>query len=324
MLSVRDDRLRELVRENVVWILLAIVFGGFSLLIPIFDSVNNIQALLYGSAALGAVVMAESVCLLSGHFDLSVGSITGFSAITTGVILAQWFPGTPGIVGIAIILAIGGTIGLLNGVSVAYVGVNPFLQTLSFLIIFSGAIEVVSTATMINLPDLYMFVGGGKVFGTIPFAVVLMAVIIVCLHLFLVYTPTGRAIYAVGSNKQAAEEAGIDVQKVVLGVYVFSGVMSGLGGLLYTGYIGAASPTIGGHTLFPAFAASIIGGISLFGGRGKVTNAVGGILLLATIQVGLVLLNMDPTVVKVVNGTILLGAILLYTAQKKRTDVSGD
>ena len=320
--SIDSKFVVDLVRDNIIWPLLILVFAAFSLLIPIFATWNNILALLYGSAALGAVALAETVCLLSGHFDLSVGSITGFTAITTGVFLVEWFPTAPGIAGIVFILALGGLIGLLNGISVGYIEVNPFLQTLSFLIIFRGGIEFVSTSTFIDLPESYTYVGGGILFG-IPVALLVIGVLIVVMHLLLTYSTIGRHIYAVGSDKDAAEGAGIDVRKTIVLVYVTSGVLSGLAGLLYTGYIGAASPTIGHRILFPAFAAAIIGGVSLFGGSGKVTDAAGGILLLGTIQVGLTLLNIDPTVINVINGVILLGAILLYTLEERAAEFGG-
>jgi ribose/xylose/arabinose/galactoside ABC-type transport system permease subunit len=303
--------------DHMIWPLLLITFVVFSLFVPIFSSSGNIEALLYGSAALGAIVLAETICLLSGHFDLSVGSIAGFSAVFTGVFLTQWFPATPGPVAILAILVVGGVVGLLNGVSVAYIGVNPFLQTLAFLMIFRGSVTMLSTSAMVDLPGLYTFVGGGQIFGVLPFAVVLMVLLFAAVGLWLKYSTMGRSIYAVGSDKNAAAEAGIDVKQVILFVYIASGVLSALGGLLFTGYIGAAAPTIGNNTVFPAFAAAIIGGVGLFGGRGNVIGAAGGVLLLATIETGLVLLNIDPTVVNVVNGIILLFAIILYTMEEK-------
>lgn len=320
--GIDSKQLVDFFRDNIIWPLLLLVFLGFSVLIPIFSTWNNIEALLYGSAALGAVVLAETICLLSGHFDLSVGSLTGFTAITTGVLLVQWFPNAPGIVGIVFIIGLGGFLGLLNGISIGYLEVNPFLQTLAFLIIFRGGIEVVSTSTFIDLPESYKFVGGGSI-GGIPFALILMLGLLVVLHFVLTYTSFGRHIYAVGSDKEAAEEAGIDVKNTVLLVYVISGMLCGLAGLMFTGYIGAASPTIGVRILFPAFAGAIIGGVSLFGGAGKVTDAAGGILLLGTIQVGLTLLNVDPTAIDVVNGTILLAAILLYTFEERAAEFGG-
>jgi len=303
--------------DNMIWPLLIVTFAVFSFLVPIFFTRGNIESLLFGSAALGAIVLAETVCLLSGHFDLSVGSVAGFSAVFTGVFLTQWMPGTPGIVAILVILTVGAVIGLMNGISVAYIGVNPFLQTLAFLIIFRGSVTLLSTSTMTDLPSLYTYVGGGTLVAGIPVAVALMIVLYAIVGYWSKYSSLGRAIYAIGSDKHAAAQGGVDVERVILLVYVLSGTLSALGGLLFTGYIGAAAPTIGNNTVFPAFAAAIIGGVGLFGGRGKALGAAGGVLLLATIETGLVLLNVAPTAVNVVNGIILLIAIILYTLEDR-------
>jgi len=304
--------------DNLVWPLLVIVFLAFSFFLPdSFLTTRNIQFLLYSSAALGMIALAESLCLISGNFDLSVGSIAGFSAMFTGTFLAQWVPSTPGIAGLALILFVGGFIGLLNGVSISYLGVNPFLQTLAFLIIFQGGILLISNTAQTALPDLYTFVGGGTISFGIPFAIVLMLAVYAFFGLMLKYSRFGQKVYAVGGNTDAAEEAGINTQRVILYVYILSGVLSALGGLLFTGFLGAATPTLGENALFPAFAAAVIGGISLFGGRGKIVGALGGVLLLGTIEAGLVMLRVDPNTIQTTTGIVLLVAILLYTFIEK-------
>jgi len=316
ILSSKYDRkaLLVLLMDNLVWPLLVIVFGAFVLLLPdTFLTAQNIQFLLYSSAALGMVALAESLCLISGNFDLSVGSIAGFSAMFTATLLSQWVPSASWGVGILLILFVGGFIGLLNGISISYLGVNPFLQTLAFLIIFQGGILIISNTAQTALPDLYVYIGGGTVFAEIPFAILLMLAVYAFCGLALKYSRFGTKVYAVGGNDEAAKEAGINTRRVVLLVYVFSGVLSALGGLLYTGFLGAATPTLGENSLFPAFAAAVIGGISLFGGRGKVTGALGGVLLLGTVEAGLVMLRVEPNIIRTATGGVLLGAILLYT-----------
>jgi len=316
ILSSKYDRkaLLVLLMDNLVWPLLVIVFGAFVLLLPdTFLTAQNIQFLLYSSAALGMIALAESLCLISGNFDLSVGSIAGFSAMFTATLLSQWVPSASWGVGILLILFVGGFIGLLNGISISYLGVNPFLQTLAFLIIFQGGILIISNTAQTALPDLYVYIGGGTVFAEIPFAILLMLAVYASCGLALKYSRFGTKVYAVGGNDEAAKEAGINTKRVVLLVYIFSGVLSALGGLLYTGFLGAATPTLGENSLFPAFAAAVIGGISLFGGRGKVTGALGGVLLLGTVEAGLVMLRVEPNIIRTATGGVLLGAILLYT-----------
>ncbi len=304
--------------DNLVWPLLIVVFLFFSLFIPdSFLTTRNMQFLLYSSAALGMIALAESLCLISGNFDLSVGSIAGFSAMFAGTFMAQWFPSTPGVVGIALILGVGGFIGLMNGLSISYLGVNPFLQTLAFLIIFQGGILIISNTSQTALPEVYTFIGGGTIAGGIPIAILLMLAVFGLFGLILKYSRFGAKVYAVGGNETAAEEAGINTKRIVVYVYILSGVLSAFGGLLFTGFLGAATPTLGENALFPAFAAAVIGGISLFGGRGKVVGALGGVLLLGTIEAGLVMLRVDPNTIQTTTGLVLFGAILLYTFIEK-------
>jgi ribose/xylose/arabinose/galactoside ABC-type transport system permease subunit len=313
-----NDDVTLLVLDNLVWPILVVAFLVFSVLLPeSFLTVGNIRFLLLSSAAIGMLALGESVCLLSGHFDLSIGSIAGFSAMITALFMSQWFPNAPGVLGILVILAVGGAIGLLNGISVAYFDVNPFLQTLAFLIIFRGATIAASTYPVTDLPESYMYPGGGELVPGIPVAVVILIALFAVVAFLLKYHPFGLSIYAVGGNEQASRESGINTKQVVLAVYVVSGVLSGLGGLLYTGFLGAATPSLGDGQMFPAFAAAVIGGISIFGGRGNILGALGGVLLLGTIQAGLVMMEVQATLIRMTNGIILLGAILLYTGIEK-------
>jgi len=303
--------------DNMIWPILLLALVVFALLLPeVFSTQENLTFLLYTSAAAGSLALAESLCLLSGNFDLSVGSIAGFSAMFTALFMTEWFPATPGVVGIAIILAVGGLIGLVNGFSIAYLGVNPFLQTLAFLIIFRGGVKLLSTLSISGLPDSYTVVGGGNV-GPVPIAVVLILALFAVSWFVLNYTRFGLAIYAVGGDEDASAESGINTKHIVLAVFTISGVLSGLAGLLFTGFLGVATPTLAENAVFPAFAASVIGGISLFGGRGNIIGAYGGVLLLTSLEVALVQLQVDPNAIQTVNGVVLLAAILLYTFEAR-------
>jgi ribose/xylose/arabinose/galactoside ABC-type transport system permease subunit len=312
-----------LVLDNLIWPILLTAFIVFSLLLPeIFTQYRNIEFLLYTSAGLGAITLAEAICLISGNFDLSVGSIAGFSAMFAALFLTEWFPDAPGAAGIVVILAVGATIGFLNGFFIAKFGVNPFLQTLSTLIIFEGGILVLSSRSVYGLPESYLWLGGGDAFGNvlprpIPVAIFFLLALFVTLWFVLTKTRFGRSVYAVGGDEESAAEAGIDTDRVVIAVFVLSGLLSATGGLLLTGFNGGATPTLGTQQLFPAFTAAVIGGISLFGGRGNVLNALGGVLLLGTIAAGLVMLNIDPQIVTTINGLVLFSAILLYTSVQR-------
>lgn len=324
--DLQGDRTRMmlLVLDNLIWPILLIAFVFFSLLLPqIFTQYQNVEFLLYTSAGLGAIALAEGICLISGNFDLSVGSVAGFSSMFAALFLTEWFPGTPGIVGVLVLLAVGGGIGFLNGFFIAEFDVNPFLQTLSTFIIFEGGILVLSSRSVYGLPESYLWLGGGDVSiggllpQSVPVAVFFMLSLFVAVWFMLTKTRFGRSVYAVGGDEESAAEAGIDTSRVVIVVFVLSGMLSATGGLLLTGFNNGATPTLGTSQLFPAFTAAVIGGISLFGGRGNVLNALGGVLLLSTIAAGLVMLNIDPQIVQAINGIVLFSAILMYTSVQR-------
>lgn len=310
--------------DNLIWVMVAAAVIVFSILLPgTFTSYQNIEFMLFASAALGALVLAESIALLSGNFDLSISSIAGFSAMFTALFVDQWFPGAGGLVGVLVILAVGGVIGLVNGYAVGYLGINPFLQTLGFFITLQGAVVILSSGSVSGLPESYMFAGGGTlgaipVVGSIdflagiPFAIILIIGLFAGTWYVMNYTRIGLSIMAVGGNEDSAKAAGIPKERVVLLVFTISGLLSGLAGLLYTGFITAATPTLARGELFPAFAAAVIAGISLDGGRGSITNAFGGLILLTMIKVGLVQLRVGAEEIQFVNGLVLLAAIYFY------------
>jgi ribose/xylose/arabinose/galactoside ABC-type transport system permease subunit len=311
--------------DNMIWPILLVGFVIFSLLLPeVFSTPSNIEFLLFSSAGLGVLVLAESLCLLSGNFDLSVGSIAGFSAMFSALFVAEWFPASPGIVGVAVALLVGAAIGSMNGFSVAYIGVNPFLQTLAFLIIWRGGVILLQTTTVFSLPASYTYLGGGEL-GFLPAAIPFVITLYIIMWYFLRYTRTGMAIVSTGGDEQSAAEAGIDTKLIVLLTFTLSGMLSGLAGIIYAGFIGAVTPGLADGTVFSAFAAAVIGGISLFGGRGKILGAFGGVLLLSMINTGLVQLEVETQAVRAVTGLVLLGAVILYTFESRfRTRILSD
>jgi len=310
----RDDVMLTLL-DNMIWPILGLVLVGVLVLVP--QTFRSAELILWGAVPIGLLVLAESLCLLSGHFDLSIGSIAGFSAIFTGMILGTcpscWGLTTSPWIGFGIILLVGSLIGLINGVMIAKVGLNPFLQTLAFLIVFEGAKTALQTQPVTGLPSLYTQVG-----GTPQFAIGFMLVAFLLVGLVLRYTPFGQAVYALGSSENSAREVGIDTERLIIIIYTISGTLSATAGLMLTGFVGVVPPLIGEGLVFQAFAGAVIGGISLFGGRGKITGALGGVILIQVIQSALNNSQViGATQIQMINGIVLLVAILLYSTQSK-------
>lgn len=314
--SERIQGVVPVILEHMIWPILLFTLIIAGVLVPsLFTNLRSFQLVLYSSAPLGILVLAESICLLSGHFDLSIGSTAGFSAILTGMLVGGC-PECWGIIGspylaIGIILAVGGLIGLANGILIARYDVNPFLQTLSFLIIFGGAKTALTTQPVTNLPSEYLYLGSHA-----NIAIMLLIVMFLVFAFIMRYTNFGQSVYAVGSAKESARAVGVNTDRIIILVYVISGVLAGLAGLLLTGYTTIVPPDIADSMVFPAFAAAIIGGISLFGGRGRISGALGGVLLLGIVQSALQLSGVKAPQIDMVNGIVLLIAILLYNMKE--------
>lgn len=303
--------------DNMVWPILLVVSLGIAVLVPeTFRNLSSLELVLFGSAPLGLLVLAESLALLSGHFDLSVGAIAGFSAMLTGMLLGSC-PSCWGIVsspylGIAIILAVGAIIGLFNGVMIAKFDINPFLQTLSMLIILEGGKIALNTQPASGLPEEYLYLGANAhtSIGLLLAAFLVAAVV-------MRFTEFGQSVYAVGSDLESARAVGVNTDRVIVTVFVLSGVLSAIAGLLITGYTTVVPPDIAEGMVFPAFAAAVIGGISLFGGRGNISGALGGVLLLGLIQAALNISGVEASQIEMTNGIVLFVAILLYNTRKR-------
>jgi len=298
--------------DYMIWPLLFVSFIVSTLFVNINQ--DTLIIIIYGSVGLGFLVLGESVCILSGHFDLSVGAVAGFSAMAAGLIISPSYLGlvSSPILAVLIPPLIGGLIGSLNGIFISKLNINPFLQTLGFMIFFNGATLTLSTQTIIELPESYLSIG-----GTRAIAVGLLIAAFAIFAVVLKYTPFGQSIYSVGSDKQSALEVGVNVDRVIIVVYTISGALAGMAGLVLSGYTNVVSPNIANGLVFPAFAATVIGGIDLFGGRGKITGALGGILLLGLIRSSLNIYGVSASEINMVYGALLLAAIIIYNSQEE-------
>jgi ribose/xylose/arabinose/galactoside ABC-type transport system permease subunit len=213
--------------------------------------------------------------------------------------------------GMGLVVSIGAVIGLWNGFMIAKVGLDPFLQTVAALIILEGARTTVNTQAITGLPEAYLFPGSSPIF-----AIGFLGAMFVLFAFVTNYTTFGQAVYGVGSDKDAARSKGVDTDRVIMAVYMIAGACAGLAGLIITGYTGVVPADVGEELLFPAYAAAVIGGIDLFGGRGKIIGALGGVLLLGIIQATLTVSGVPSTMVRMINGFVLLAAILIYNTQE--------
>jgi ribose/xylose/arabinose/galactoside ABC-type transport system permease subunit len=311
-------KLQLFVIDNMIWFIDLVLIILFVSIEPALLTPKNLMSMIYSVSMVGFLVLAQAIVLISGNFDLSVGAIAGFSMTVVAVTFEYWAPGTPWILLLVMMLAIGMAIGFYNGFFVAILKINPFLQTLGTFTLFYGLMLIVGKRTLFKLPEQLIVAGGGRLGNSIiPVAVVLLIAVSIILHFFLSKTSLGRKIYAIGSNREAARICGISVEKTLICVFVLSGLLSSIGGLLYAGYMNCVTMDLGRPDLFLTFAGAIIGGVALAGGRGKVSGIFGGIMLLGIMQIGLTILKTPATWRETMNGIVLIAAILLNTYQSR-------
>ena len=284
-------------------IVIAIVL---SLLSPYFMTQNNLFNILDQSVVIGIVAVGMTFVILTGGIDLSVGSVAGLSGIVLGLALQQ-MP-----IPLAILAAIlsGGAIGLVSGILIGFFGLAPFVVTLGMMAIGRSLAYIFSGQTAIsNIPDALSNIVYTSVLG-IPANVLLLLLLYLGAWYYLTYTKGGRTIYAVGSNVEAARAAGLNVLFYSILPYVISGALSAVAITFSIAQILSADPLAGNQMELDAIAAVVIGGASLYGGRGTVIGTLIGVLIMVMIRNGLNLLGVSPFWQGTAIGTIIILALL--------------
>jgi len=313
---------RAIVLDYSIWIVLVLIVTVFSSFTDRFLTTINLTNIMLHSAVLGVVVIGESICLLSGKFDLSVGSTVGLTGAIAAWLIVSGQPAASGwelhpIVAIPIVLLVGMAIGLFNGFFIAKVGMNPLLTTLATMIVLRGlALIVTSGESLYGFPDAYRRLGGGDL-GPVPMAVVIMLGLFLVFHFVLKHRLMGRHIYIVGGNAAAARACGIHVARVEMFAFMMSGLLAAVGGILLSGRLNSAQTNSGIGMELEVIAAAVIGGISLAGGRGKLINAIAGVLVVQSIASGLILLDVPAFWIRCTTGVIIFLAILIDTLKTK-------
>lgn len=296
------------ISELTTLIALAGLMVIITLINPNFLTTNNLLNLLLQVTANGFIAFGMTFVILTGGIDLSVGSILALSSALTAGLIGHGVP-----VGIAIVLsvALGGILGMLNGLFISYGKLAPFIVTLATMTIFRGATLVYSNGNPITagLSDsfLFQFLGQGYIVG-IPFPVILMFLtFIILLH----KTAFGKSVYALGGNEKAAYISGIKLNKVKIIIYTISGIMASISGLIITSRLSSAQPTAGASYEMDAIAAVVLGGTSLSGGKGRIIGTLIGALIIGVLNNGLNIIGVSAFWQQVVKGIVILMAVLL-------------
>ncbi len=314
----------QFIYDNIIWILLLLTIFVCSFTIPIFFSLVNFKSILLASSAIGVLVIAESLVLITGNFDLSIESTLGFVAVLAGWLMVPYgftsnlliHPAPT----ILIMIIVGAIIGLFNGFLIVKLKMNAFIVTIAMLIILRGAaVNLTKGSIMIRLPDFFISIAKIKI-GTFPLIIYIFLFLLILFQVILKFTRFGRSIYAIGDNKDAAYASGINVDKIIIIVFILAGMLSAIAAWVLSARYQSIAPGIGEGMIFDVVAAAVIGGISLSGGKGNLIGALGGILLLSTIQNVLNLLEFSPYYINMIRGGVILLAVFIDSFRYRLTE----
>jgi ribose transport system permease protein len=313
--TVTQSKFLELLRRFRNWdasgILVALVVLCLFLAIstPSFLSQYNLSVVARQASFVGLVALGQTLVLLIGGIDLSVGAAAGLSAIVGSLLLTQF--GVDPYAALVLTATFGFAIGCINGFFVAKLKLNPFIVTLASWEIFAGATLVITKGYPIRpLGDDFRVFGQGTIYG-IPVPVVIFLVAGAILTYVLARTRFGRNIYAIGGNRDAATLVGIRVWRVEFIVFGLAGMFAALAGILYASRMDSGQPSVGEGWLMGAITAAIIGGTSLRGGQGTIAGTIFGALLMAVLANGIVLLSISGYWERIIIGAVVLIAILV-------------
>lgn len=292
-----------------ILIALLVICIILSIATPYFFTVQNLVIVLRQVSVNGILAIGVTFVIIAGGIDLSLGSVVAL----TGVIAASFaHPGVyPLIVPLLIGLLTGALVGVISGLTITIGRVAPFIVTLGMMTMARGLALVWSDGRPVtNLSPAFNFIGGGDVLY-IPVPILLFVLVIIVAYILLNYTTTGRYIYAVGGNEQAARASGIRVNAVKMFAYIMCSGLAALAGIVLAARITTGQPNAGVAYELDAIAAVVIGGTSLLGGRGTVTGTVIGVLIIGVINNGLDLLNVSSYYQQIIKGVIIIGAVLI-------------
>lgn len=273
---------------------------------PFFLTTANIGNLLVGVALMGIVAAGETLVMLSGGLDISVGSIVALTGVVSALVLTATHNAG---IAVAAALLVGGLAGLMNGLIITTLRINALIVTLATMSIYLGLTYIVGEGKAVGATDAtFAWLGNGSVLG-IPNPIILLAIVYLLGQVVLSFTTIGRNIYAMGGNAEAARLAGLNLAKYRMGLYTASGLLAGLSGVVLTARLGSGQPIAGTGLELSAIAAVVLGGTSLSGGIGSLFGTLLGVLVLGTLSNGLILLRIPAFYQYLARGAVLLLAV---------------
>jgi ribose transport system permease protein len=297
-------------------LVMLLVIAYFSYRSARFSTVDNLVTILVAAAPFALIALGQTLVILTGGIDLSVGSVIAVSAMAS----AATAKANPGQVWLTVVVAmvVGLAVGCVNGILVSRINVPPFIATLGTLTAGSGMAYVIGGGAPINgLPPEFGSIANTKILG-LQIPVLLMIVGIIALAVVMKRTTYGMRVYAVGGNRNAAEIAGINTKNMLFSVYAFSGLLAGISGVMLASRVISGPPNLGQGYELDAIAAVVIGGASLMGGRGTIWGTALGLLMIQTLNNGLDILVVPAYWQDVIKGVLIVAAVAVDVWSSRR------
>jgi len=314
--STRRGRLLEEYRVELGMLGALIALCTFlSIFAQNFLTEGNIRNVLWQVTAVGIIAIGQTIVILTAGIDLSVGGIAALSAMAGGTIMGH----TNVAAGVAMTLVVAATLGMANGLFVSYGGLAAFIVTLGMLSIATSLTYVISDQRSITgLSDSYRIFGRGSI-GGLQYYTIIFVTLFVFGHILLTKTKPGRFFYAIGSNEEAARLSGVNVKFYKTMPYVISGLLSGVAALILSGRLGVIDPDTGTGYELQSIAAVVIGGTSLFGGKGSLIGTLIGVFLIGVLNNGLNLLKVSSFWQGTAVGAVIIFSVLLERLARRRS-----
>ena len=321
--------LRSQMRNIAPFLTLIFLSLFFAVASPSFATLDNVGNILTQVSVTGIIAVGLTFVILCAEIDLSIASIANVTGIAVAYFTLQEsyvnianVP-LPGAVAILLALLLCALLGVVNAMGLTLIGIPSFIMTLAMMQIAAGiSALLVRGQIAYKVPPLIATLGSGSI-GGIPWIVIVAAVMLLAGHLVLTYTRFGRYVYMVGGNREAAEYSGLNVNLILGSVMVIAAVCAGIGGMLGVAHFGSAQQNEFDTYLLDSIAAVVVGGTSLFGGRGGIGNTIVGLFVLGVLNNGLDHVNIDSFLKILIRGLILLAALVINVyAQRLRAKVA--
>jgi ribose/xylose/arabinose/galactoside ABC-type transport system permease subunit len=307
----------EKLRNQAVWVMLAVLVLFFSIFVPNFASSGNFITILRQVSNIGILSVGLTFVLIAGGIDLSIGAMIPLAGVASAFFMVNY--GLPPIVAILLAMCIGLFVGLINGVFITYTRMPPLIMTLGMGYACRGMAFIITDGYPVyGLPPGVRIIGQGYILKAIPVCVLIMIFIIVIGAIIMNKTQLGRQFYAIGGNEEAARLSGLNVTRIRIVAYTVCGLLASVSGIVMMSRINSGQPLSGVNMDMDAIIACVVGGISVMGGEGKATGMIGGMLVMGVLANALAVAGTSDYFQQVVKGGVLTIVVAVDSLSRLR------